>query len=297
MLDVILHPFTYVFNPEQRMFWGYLLSSLIIGWCVLSFQYKSIRNGFTQLWNKSIWLHPSTLTDIKFFIFNAITVPFVTRSFAVISLPITLFIYDQLTQLSQIRQANIELPASYIPWLFSITLFVFDDWSRYITHLLMHRIPWLWKLHKIHHSAKVLTPLTVYRLHPLESILYALRSTIVQAITMGLFMWLFGFRLTSAQLLGVNIFTALFNLAASNLRHSHIRLSYPVWIEKLFISPLQHQLHHSNQAEHTKKNYGSFLAIWDVIGQTISHNYRSNLTFGLKPTASKKLNKNNSHLD
>lgn len=66
------------------------------------------------------------------------------------------------------------------------------------------------------------------------------------------------------DLLGVNLFIFLFNVAGSNLRHSHICLRFGKW-ELFFISPAQHQIHHSVQLKHFNKNFGSTLAIWDSL--------------------------------
>jgi sterol desaturase/sphingolipid hydroxylase (fatty acid hydroxylase superfamily) len=72
-------------------------------------------------------------------------------------------------------------------------------------------------------------------------------------------------------------------MAAANLRHSHVRLSFGP-LEGLFISPTQHQIHHS--IDHEDVNFGSCLAIWDrwfstlVCSREISVGKK--LTFGLK---------------
>jgi len=63
--------------------------------------------------------------------------------------------------------------------------------------------------------------------------------------------------------LGVNIFVFSFHVAGSNLRHSHIGIQYWPWLEKLIISPAQHQLHHSLDFRHYDKNFGATLALWD----------------------------------
>ena len=56
----------------------------------------------------------------------------------------------------------------------------------------MHKWPILWALHKVHHSATVLTPMTVFRTHPLEGIIFSLRSSLTQAISISSFVFLFG---------------------------------------------------------------------------------------------------------
>ncbi|MEZ4574494.1 MAG: sterol desaturase family protein [Vampirovibrionales bacterium] len=66
-----------------------------------------------------------------------------------------------------------------------------------------------------------------------------------------------------ANLYRVNLFFILFYLLGYNLRHSHIWISYGPRLEQLFISPAQHQIHHSAEERHWDKNMGLILAIWD----------------------------------
>ena len=55
----------------------------------------------------------------------------------------------------------------------------------------------------------------------------------------------------------------------ANLRHSHVKLKYPSFLEYIFISPHQHQIHHSDNPIHFNKNMGSKLAIWDWLLGTL----------------------------
>ena len=110
--------------------------------------------------------------------------------------------------------------------------------------LLLFLVPFLWEFHKVHHSALVLTPMTVYRSHPVESFFYATRMAIAQGCAVGLCYFLFGPTLSMADILGANVFIFAFNVMGSNLRHSHVKWSWGKHIEKWFISPLQHQIHH-----------------------------------------------------
>ena len=57
----------------------------------------------------------------------------------------------------------------------------------------------------------------------------------------------------------------------SNLRHSHVGIQYWKWVEYIFISPAQHQLHHSIAKEHHDKNFGAALAIWDWLFGSLHH--------------------------
>jgi sterol desaturase/sphingolipid hydroxylase (fatty acid hydroxylase superfamily) len=135
----------------------------------------------------------------------------------------------------------------------------------------MHKWPILWSLHKVHHSATVLTPMTVFRTHPLEGIIFSLRSSVTQAISISSFIFLFGNTVSLYTVLGVNIFVFIFNVLGSNLRHSHVGIQYWKWVEYIFISPAQHQLHHSIAKEHHDKNFGAALAIWDWFFGSLHH--------------------------
>ena len=105
-----------------------------------------------------------------------------------------------------------------------------------------------------------LTPMTVHRTHPVESFINSSRAVLSLGLMSGIFVWLFGHGLQVWDILGVNALGFLLTLLGANLRHSHVPFHFG-GAERLFISPAQHQLHHS--IAHSHPNYGSFLAIWD----------------------------------
>ncbi|MCX7287516.1 MAG: sterol desaturase family protein, partial [Rhodobacterales bacterium] len=72
-----------------------------------------------------------------------------------------------------------------------------------------------------------------------------------------------------AVLAGTNAFLAILNLATNNLKHSHIWMRFPPWLEHILISPAQHQVHHSIDPRHFNRNYGDILAFWDWIFGTL----------------------------
>jgi sterol desaturase/sphingolipid hydroxylase (fatty acid hydroxylase superfamily) len=67
------------------------------------------------------------------------------------------------------------------------------------------------------------------------------------------------------SIFGVNIVLLLYFAFAFQLRHSHIWLSYGPILSWIFISPAQHQIHHSMERRHVDKNFGFTLAIWDAM--------------------------------
>ena len=165
--------------------------------------------------------------------------------------------------------------------LYTITLFILSDFTRYWLHRFLHTIPVLWEFHKVHHSAKVLNPLTFYRVHPIENILFGFRYSLSIGFVTGIFIYFFGSKIGTVEVLGANIFIFIFSALGSNLRHSHIPLSYFSFLEKWLISAKQHQIHHSKK--HFDKNFGGYLAIWDrVFGTLKLSNEVKVLKFGIR---------------
>jgi len=163
-----------------------------------------------------------------------------------------------------------ELPAVVVSAVYSLALFIAWDASRFALHWLMHRLPWLWAFHQVHHSAEVLTPLTFHRLHPLESWLYDLRGVLVTGLVAAGFYWLFREGDVGWTLLGVPAIGFALNVVFGNLRHSHIWMRFPPAVERWLISPAQHQLHHADEPALYGKNYGTWLAVWDRLAGTLA---------------------------
>ena len=80
----------------------------------------------------------------------------------------------------------------------------------------------------------------------------------------------------------MNILLFIFNITVSNLRHSHVSIRYPRFLEFILISPAQHQVHHSIDPQHHDCNYGAAFAIWDYFGNSLQLSKESkNLRFGI----------------
>lgn len=163
----------------------------------------------------------------------------------------------------------------------SLVLFVLGDLSRFLLHLLMHRIPLLWRFHQVHHSAEVLSPLTFHRIHPLESLLYQLRGGLSTGLGMALCFWLFRESARPVELFGVPALGLLLNAAFGNLRHSQLWLPFPAAVERWLLSPAQHQLHHGARPEECGSNLGTWLAVWDRLAGTLRLAERPPERFGL----------------
>lgn len=174
-------------------------------------------------------------------------------------------------------------PAAWAPVLLAATLFLVDDFVRYAVHWLEHRVPALWELHKVHHSAEVLNFMTAERHHPLSILVFRLVMAGAVAVANGVFLWAFGDSISPTGVLGANVFWLVTTMLASGLRHSPVWLSFGPRVERWLLSPAQHQIHHSTDERHYGKNLGGSLAIWDRMFGTlfVTSRERIELNFGL----------------
>jgi sterol desaturase/sphingolipid hydroxylase (fatty acid hydroxylase superfamily) len=143
------------------------------------------------------------------------------------------------------------------------------DFGFFLSHYLMHRIPFLWPFHEVHHSAEVLTPVTVYRVHPVEDFVTACVMAVLSALGVSAYTAIAGSDVRIVTISGVNIIVFAFFLVAFQLRHSHIWLAYGPVLGRVFISPAQHQIHHSIDPKHWNKNYGFLFATWDLLFRSL----------------------------
>jgi len=160
--------------------------------------------------------------------------------------------------------------------------FLLADFGFFLSHYLMHKVPLLWVFHEVHHSAEVLTPVTVHRVHPVEELVNALVGSSILAAGAATYSTLLEKDLAFVTIFGVNALTFIFFALAFQLRHSHVWLSYGPLLSRIFISPAQHQIHHSQESKHWDKNFGFTFAFWDAwFGSLYVPRSREIIRFGL----------------
>jgi sterol desaturase/sphingolipid hydroxylase (fatty acid hydroxylase superfamily) len=260
--EFILALFFFI-DMERRTYWLYLLSGFVIG-VVVTWKNKNVLHLFIKnTFSAKYWFNRSCYKDYQWILINQtlktlLIVPLLASS-------LTVALYVNRVFLGIFGSGDfLHWSYQYVVITFSLVLFLIEDFSRFFVHWLYHQVPFLWKYHSVHHSATVLTPLTLYRVHSVEYILNNCRGVLVVGVVSGVFMYSFNGAIGFAEILGVNLFNFLFNLAAANLRHSHVWISFG-YLEHIFISPAQHQIHHSREKVHYDKNFGSCLAIWDKV--------------------------------
>jgi sterol desaturase/sphingolipid hydroxylase (fatty acid hydroxylase superfamily) len=168
--------------------------------------------------------------------------------------------------------------------LSTIILFLAYEIGYFIDHYLKHRVSFLWELHKVHHTAEVLTPLTNYRNHPLDNVIFGYMLSIFIGGASGLLAWLFDRETQIIALDGKNIIFIMFLWTIGHLQHSQFWIPFGgVW-GRVIMSPAHHQIHHSDDPKHFNRNMGSVLALWDWMFGTLEIPSPENprLSYGVK---------------
>ncbi len=142
------------------------------------------------------------------------------------------------------------------------------DMIFYFTHLFGHRTQIGWAFHKVHHSAAVLTPLTRYREHFVEGILYGAGAAAGLGLCGGVFAYIFRGPITQITVMNLGLFVFLFAING-NFRHYHVSFRYPPWLERWLQSPGMHHVHHSYLPHHRDKNLGLVTSVWDRLVGTL----------------------------
>ncbi len=266
-------------DPSERVYWGSILGALVL---ILIRSGRRWRQNMSILGSLRLWWHPSSRADVKLLVANNLLRMLLFPGSMGLALILARSVSQPLRGLWG-ESVAWNLPAEFMIFSFTLVLFLVDDFARFYLHWLQHRWAWLWCFHQVHHSAQVLTPLTLYRSHPLELVMIGFRDVLTYGTVTGIFGYLFGPKLSTWTILGVNAFAFLFNVAGANLRHSQVWIHFGR-LESWFLSPAAHQLHHSRDPAHFDKNFGVCLALWDRVFGTFYDVRTVNkaLTFGLE---------------
>ena len=125
------------------------------------------------------------------------------------------------------------------------------DLVIYTQHVVFHYVPWLWRLHRMHHADIDIDVTTGLRFHPFE-ILISLAIKIAAVLLLGV------------PATAVVVFEVLLN-ATAMFNHSNVAL--PTWLDRparwIIVTPQMHQVHHSIVRAETDSNFGFNLPWWD----------------------------------
>ena len=136
-------------------------------------------------------------------------------------------------------------------WLEFALAFLAIDLGRYATHVLLHRVPWLWRLHRVHHSDMDYDCTTALRFHPLEALLtVGLQIAAVAAIGAA-----------PAAVLAYEALVAI----ASLFSHGNLSIAPRIdaFLRRFAVTPAMHRIHHSTLRDEADTNFGVVLPWWD----------------------------------
>ena len=148
------------------------------------------------------------------------------------------------------------------------------DLAIWFQHLVSHKVPIFWRLHRVHHADRDIDVTTAVRFHPIEIALSMLWKILVVV-------------LLGASPFAVFLFEVILNACAI---FNHANIALPSWLDgvlRLFIvTPDMHRVHHSVVRNEHDRNYGFNLSLWDRLFRTYLAEPKAGqegMTIGLTP--------------
>jgi sterol desaturase/sphingolipid hydroxylase (fatty acid hydroxylase superfamily) len=139
-----------------------------------------------------------------------------------------------------------------VPWVLAVPLAVIAmDFVIWLQHVMVHAVPALWRLHRVHHADPDYDVTTGARFHPIEIIL----SMLIKFATIVVL---------GAPPVAVVVFEVMLN-ATAMFNHGNIRLPATLdrWLRLVVVTPDMHRVHHSIEDDEANSNFGFNLPWWD----------------------------------
>lgn len=222
-------------------FWGLIAISLAVWLLEIAFPWRKNQSAI----RKDFWLDGFYMF-FNFFVFAIV----ISGIYKILEL---LFTDINITAKSL---ALVDL-SNWPMWLQLVVFFIILDFVQWFTHVLLHRFPFLWKFHKVHHSVKEMGFAAHLRYHWMENILYKPLKTF------GV-MLLGGFEPEQAYIVH---FLAI---SIGHLNHANIKITWGP-LKYLFNNPVMHLYHHIKVLPENRSlgiNFGISLSLWDYIFKT-----------------------------
>lgn len=130
------------------------------------------------------------------------------------------------------------------------------DLAIWFQHLVTHKVPFLWRMHRVHHADRDIDLTTALRFHPAEIVLSMVYKAVI-VIALGPAAW------------AVILFEIILNGSAM-FNHANIRLPGRLdgALRIFMVTPDMHRVHHSIHRDEHDSNYGFFLSVWDRLFRT-----------------------------
>ncbi len=279
----------HVFGPSQRSDLLWLAAGLVITDLLYRLRNRPKSEPF---WSDAaapwrIYFHQSAILDYKFLLAQKVVMALVIAPMLISAL--ALGNWGSKILASWFGPGPAWTPNLTVLVAFAAVRVLLFDVGHFISHYIQHKIPFFWEFHKVHHAAEVLTPVTAFRAHPVESILDSLFQGPLQALGLAGFYYLYGGQHSLTTFVGVNAVVIPYYLISS-LQHSHVWVSFGPALEHILASPAQHQIHHSRAPQHLDTNFSQYFSFLDWIAGTLYVTKGTEtLDFGLRDGADPEL--------
>lgn len=256
--------------------------------CALAYRQRTRRGRVNfgalrrAIFSSRILTRPSFFADVELFVLSVVFMPAVVGGLVISMNTVSAIVSGALRNGFGLI-APFECCDLTIKLVSTLVLFLAYEIGYWVDHYLKHRVSFLWELHKLHHTAEVLTPLTNFRNHPIDSLVFGYMLAMFIGGASGVLDWIFGRRVEIFSIDGKNILFIMFLWTFGHLQHSQFWIPFRgVW-GRILLSPAHHQIHHSNDPAHFNRNLGSVLAIWDWMFGTLEVPTQKNprLTYGV----------------
>jgi sterol desaturase/sphingolipid hydroxylase (fatty acid hydroxylase superfamily) len=158
-----------------------------------------------------------------------------------------------------------------LPWYLSLplALLAFDFVAQYLCHIALHKLPWLWQLHIVHHNDFHVDVSTGSRHHPID---YCTRELAALSC----------FILLGAPISYYLIYKLL-SIFFTYFTHANLQLTKRLdkVLSIIFITPSIHKVHHHQYLPFTDSNYGNIFSFWDRLFGTLKSLENNKLEYGL----------------
>ncbi len=241
-------------NHWDNYFYGLLIVSIAVWLLEIAFPWRKHQ----AIFRKDFWLDTFYMF-FNFFLLNLIIL-------IALSNTVEAFFGDLLSKIG-LSVSDFQLfDVDALPlWLGLLIFFIISDFVQWNTHRLLHRIPFLWNFHKVHHSVKQMGFAAHLRYHWMEPVVYKSLLYIPIAIIGGF----------DAQHVAIVHF---FALTIGHLNHANLGWNYGI-LKYILNNPKMHIWHHAKELPNTVRygvNFGLTLSLWDYLFKTnyIPHNGR-----------------------
>ena len=235
-----------------------------------------LRAVVRRLLDRRVWASRSAWLDYKYTVLNIMIFPVLLGVAVLGSRQVAGFFASLVPPSSHEVGLLTETQARIVV---TALVFLALEFAYWLDHYLSHKLPLLWEFHKVHHTAEVLTPLTVYRVHPLDTIVYYNMKSVVAGF--AYFAAIFALDcepITTMESTVIVVYMWLYG----HLQHSQLWITFG-WFGKFVFSPAHHQIHHSKARIHHNTNFGMSLTLFDWLFGTLHRPAREKqaLEFGV----------------